>query len=49
MNCDGCGKEIVLYYVIDNDLLLCADCFLEMYKQAIENMIGVAVVIREEG
>ena len=49
MNCDECGKKIVSHYVIDNDLLLCADCFLKIYKQAIENMVGVAVVIREEG
>jgi len=46
--CDVCGKEIGSDYIIDNDMLMCPRCFLEVYKKSIEDLIGVVVVIGSE-
>ena len=44
-HCDGCGQIIGSEYVVGNNLILCLKCFLEIYKQAIEKLIGVAVIV----
>lgn len=41
--CDGCGNRISSNFVVDGDLLLCADCFLEIYKESIEELFGVVI------
>lgn len=45
MNCDYCGKKIGDSYIIDGDMVLCPICFLKIYKTAIEDRIGVVVLI----
>jgi len=46
--CDVCGRELSSDYIIDNDVLMCPRCFLEVYKKSIEDLIGVVVVIGNE-
>lgn len=47
--CDCCGNELGKVYLVDNDLLLCPECFITTYKEAIEERIGVVVIgVKEE-
>jgi len=44
--CDYCGKEIKGKYAIaDNDLILCPECFIEVYwDSTIEEILGVGLL-----
>ena len=46
MICDYCGKEIKGKYAIaDNDLILCPECFIEVYwDSTIEEILGVGLL-----
>ena len=51
MICDYCGKEIKGKYAIaDNDLVLCPECFIEVYwDSTIEEILGVGLLKLKEG
>jgi len=45
--CDYCGREINKqtdkYVIVDGDMILHSDCFIEIYKERLEEYIGVAI------
>ena len=46
-DCDCCGKEVESRFIIyDGDLVLCSDCFIDIYLERLERETGVQIVDR---
>ena len=43
-DCDFCGKEVKSRFIIfDGDLVLCSDCFIDIYLEMLERETGVQI------
>ena len=46
-DCDFCGKKVESRFIIfDGDLVLCSDCFIDIYLEMLERETGVRIVDR---
>lgn len=49
VDCDFCGKEVKSRFIIwDGDLVLCSDCFIDIYRDRMERETGARIIDRQK-